>query len=120
MIPSIVDWRITSSCDMNCPFCYGPKGIKSIDKNDAMRVIEMLHEIGIETICITGGEPLLYPYIVDVMRVINEKGMKIFLSTGGNLYLEYKDRIEKYLTKLSLPLDGYVPEVHALNGRTEV
>lgn len=119
MIPSIIDWRVTSTCDMNCPFCYGPKNIKSMEENEAIKVIDILHKMGIETICISGGEPLLYPNIVEIMKIINEKGMDIFLSTGGNYYLEYRDKIEKYITKLSLPLDGCTAEIHSLNGRTE-
>lgn len=119
MIPSIIDWRITSECDMDCPFCYGPKKIKAMEKDEAIKVINTLHDMGIETICITGGEPLLYPYIMEIMKKINEKGMNIFLSTSGNHYLEYVDKIEEYITKLSLPLDGCTAKIHSLNGRTE-
>jgi DNA-binding Lrp family transcriptional regulator/MoaA/NifB/PqqE/SkfB family radical SAM enzyme len=118
MIPSVVDWRITSACDMNCPFCYGPKGIRSMNREDAISTINLLHNMGVETICISGGEPLLHENIVEILKTINSKGMGIFLSTGGNLYLKYKDAIENYLTKLSLPLDGYSAEIHTLNGRT--
>jgi MoaA/NifB/PqqE/SkfB family radical SAM enzyme len=104
---------------MDCPFCYGPKNIKAMEKDEAIKLINILHDMGIETICISGGEPLLYPNIMEIMKLINEKGMDIFLSTGGNYYLDYRDKIEKYITKLSLPLDGCTAEIHSLNGRTE-
>ena len=107
MIPSTVDWRITSACNLNCPFCYGPKGIKSITKENAIEIVDKLSQLGTETVCISGGEPLLYPYVLDVMKAIKNKGMSIYLSTGGNFYQDHRDELEQYVTKLSLPLDGY-------------
>jgi MoaA/NifB/PqqE/SkfB family radical SAM enzyme/DNA-binding Lrp family transcriptional regulator len=119
MIPLIVDWRVTSACIMECPFCYGPKKINSMSKSDALSVVEKLGNLGVETICISGGEPLLYPHIVEVMKAINDYDIKIFLSTCGSLYLKKRKQIEDYIIKLSLPLDGYSPEIHLLNGRLE-
>ena len=119
MIPSVLDWRITSSCSMDCGFCYGPKGIESVGRDDAFRVIDKIHQIGVDTVCITGGEPLQYPFIVDLMKDINSRGMGIFLSTEGDQYLEFRKDIEKFLTKLSVPIDGPNAEMHSYCGRSE-
>jgi len=115
--PSVVDWRITSECDYNCPCCFGSKGIHHLDLKHAKDIIDKLYAIKIRAICVSGGEPLRYPYIDDVLSYIHDRGMDIYLSTNGNHFWEHKEIIEKCVSKLSLPLDGYSQEIHARNGR---
>lgn len=117
--PHVVDWRITSACDLECPFCYGPKRIKALSLPDAMQVAKTIVENNINTVCYSGGEPLLYPHLQELSRYFYENGVKVFLSTDANFFEKHRLWIEKYITKLSLPLDGHTPDTHARAGRTE-
>lgn len=119
MRPNIVDWRITSRCNMNCPFCYGPRGIGDMNLEGSLQVVDKLYELGVSTVCISGGEPLLFPYIREVLRGLRHVGIEVFLSTTGHKYLEFKNDIEPTLKKLSLPLDGATELEQVKSGRTK-
>jgi MoaA/NifB/PqqE/SkfB family radical SAM enzyme/DNA-binding Lrp family transcriptional regulator len=114
----VVDWRITSDCDHSCPSCFGPKGIPYLDIEQAKRLVDKLQSGGVTTICISGGEPLRYPYIDDVLKYVHENDLRIYLSTNGNHVCEHKDVIERCVSKLSLPLDGPSQDIHSRTGRS--
>ena len=65
-----VDWRITSECDHSCRCCFGPKGIPYLNLENAKKVIDILFEEGVNTVCISGGEPLTYPHIDNILTYI--------------------------------------------------
>ncbi len=81
---SVVDWRITCACDHTCRCCFGPKGIAHLDLYDAKKIVDKLQEQGVNAVCISGGEPLVYPYIDEILTYLNNKGIEIYLSTNGN------------------------------------
>ena len=127
MIPQIVDWRITANCNQNCLYCYATDyadgGIISNVVNDE-KIIEKILQIGCEAVCISGGEPLLDEggeRAFRIIKALKEQGLKIFLSTNGTnfLRLEEKYEISRYLSKLSLPIDGYDEESSKKNGHAE-
>lgn len=117
--PAVVDWRITSACDLACPFCYGPKKIKAPSIEDALTVANHIIRADISTVCLSGGEPTLYPFIEEIASLFFHHHVKVFLSTDGNFFEANRKWIEKYVTKLSLPIDGHTPMLHAASGRSE-
>ncbi len=114
---AIVDWMITSECDYACRCCFKPKNIPDLDLECAKKVVDILHRLYIKTICISGGEPLKYRYIDEMLKYIYEKGIKVCLSTNGEHFWNHKEPIEHYVNRLSLSLDGSTNEIHSENGR---
>lgn len=112
---SIIDWRITSKCNNNCEFCYGNKGINTTQNFD--KIIENIKKSGCEAVCITGGEPLLEDKVYYILEKLHNLGISIYLSTNGTNYMLNKNKIEPYISKLSLPLDGYDNFSNTINGR---
>lgn len=115
----VVDWRITSQCNCSCEFCYASENRKALSNEDIMKIAEKICAIGVRYVCVSGGEPLLCPALPEVIKYFYEHGVKVFLSTNGSLYLERVDKIEPYIHKLSLPLDGYDAKSNTCGGRPE-
>ena len=82
MIIENVDWQISSRCNRNCSYCYGPKKENELSIVQAKKIVDLLKSQGIKQIGITGGEPLLYPYIEELINYIYDCGIKIYLSTN--------------------------------------
>lgn len=75
-------------CNFNCRYCYSPNS--SLLKNELTRkeirdVIVQARELGAKKIIILGGEPSLYPYILDKIRFIKSLGLDIEIFTNGSL-----------------------------------
>ncbi len=76
----------TSICNMACDGCYreNDTGHKSWE--------EICHDLDVfqklrtaDCVSIAGGEPLMYPHIVDLVREVKRRGLKPILNTNGQL-----------------------------------
>lgn len=120
MSVKIIDWRITSCCNNTCGFCYAASDLKSVTSAQAEEVIRAIYKTNCDTVCITGGEPLLNAdYAIEVMRKLQGLGITIFLSTNGTNYINNINSIEPLISKLSIPLDGFCEKTNQINGRSQ-
>lgn len=113
----IIDWRITSKCNCSCEYCYASNNISEMSLEDADKIIKKIIESKCGTVCISGGEPLLNSNCIRIIKKLYSYGISVFLSTNGTLFMEHRNEIEKYISKLSLPLDGYDVKSNGVNGR---
>jgi len=71
----VVEFAITNACIAKCTFCeiwkQQPKVF--VEKEKALQVIDRLAEIGTSHVTITGGDPLLHPDVVDIVRRATER-----------------------------------------------
>ena len=124
MHPNIIDWRITANCNQSCLYCYATDYVDGGITSDAISdeaIIEKILQLGCDIVCISGGEPLLDEggeRAFRIIKALKEQGINIFLSTNGTNYMQLEEKygISKYLSKLSLPIDGYDYESSKKNG----
>ena len=68
--------------------------------------IDQLKPLGLLTVVLTGGEPLLNPDLVEIARYSKGKNIKVILSTNGLLLGEkYKECID-YVDEIVVSIDG--------------
>lgn len=76
--------EVTDECDLSCPGCYRKKmeGHRSLEevKKDIILCKKLTNCDGM---AISGGEPLQYPHIVEVVDFIRSNEMKPVLLTNG-------------------------------------
>ena len=76
--------EVTDECDLTCDGCYrsrlaGHRPLEEIKKD-----ISMCHEITrCDAMAIAGGEPLIYPHIVEVVEHIASRNIKPVILTNG-------------------------------------
>lgn len=81
---------ITGKCNLNCLHCFNAKDNAPLNTElsyeDVINILDQAREIGIQAFTITGGEPLVHPRFLDIVRAIYERDMFIFeLNTNGLL-----------------------------------
>lgn len=103
--------QVTSKCNLNCGFCFRRLNIVEVGTEKLCKTVSQLKEIGVETIILTGGEPLLRDDIVDIFKFIKKNNMKTVLQTNGLLLKEKLKELSPYLDWLSLSLDGDNSEI---------
>ena len=107
--------EITNCCNMKCRHCMNGSNDKEINKGftreNIKKLLEELYENKTEKIYISGGEPLLYPYIDEVILYANSLGMKVTLATNGLEIPKHLDAIKKGVQLVSVSLDG-IGETH--------
>lgn len=114
----VIDFHITGICNLKCPFCCGTsKVLKGPSFFDVKLAINKLLKIGVTTVVLTGGEPLIRKDLPKIIRYMYGKGLEIYLSTNGLLLLDNLNKIKKYISCLGLPLDGHTETLSHKMGR---
>ena len=90
----VINYHITSVCNYHCQYCFVGFQERTPAKETAFKIIEEIHKFFIKSgikggrINIAGGEPLLYPYLTDVINQANSLGLKVSIITNGSLLTE--------------------------------
>jgi len=109
-LPEEIQIELTTRCNLNCPWC-GRKQTKDksavIDKIKLKEFIKTLK--GIKKVrFVGGGEPLLYPDLVEIIRFGKRYIPNVSLTTNGVL-LDKKiisELVESGLSDIAVSLDG--------------
>ncbi|MBE3594166.1 MAG: anaerobic ribonucleoside-triphosphate reductase activating protein [Candidatus Carbobacillus altaicus] len=86
----------TSGCRLRCPFCHNAAlQKKQPPRTSVAAILRFLRERQgvLESVAITGGEPLLWPDMESFMRSVRALGYRIKLDTSGDV----PDRLERLL-----------------------
>jgi MoaA/NifB/PqqE/SkfB family radical SAM enzyme len=110
-----IDFHVTSRCSLECPYCWGPLGVRAVSTATARRIIERVKELRIRRIVFTGGDPLQRPDIGPLLHHARRLGLEVALSTTGDRLSEgFLRSYGRDIDLISLPLDGSCEEVNAL------
>ena len=86
----VIVWNITRACNLDCSFCYydadkNPSGKDYLDFKLAKHIIEQLRQAQIKFVLLSGGEPLLYPEIFNLLKKLTSFSIQVGISTNGTL-----------------------------------
>lgn len=109
-------FEITNLCNMSCKHCMNNSGVdyeQVLEKEEIKQLFKELHNHQIMQLYISGGEPLLYCGIDEVLQYAHSLGMKIVLATNGLAINNHLSTIKNCVDTVSVSLDG-IEETHDL------
>jgi len=108
-----VDFHVTSECNQECPYCWGPQNFEHpVDTETALAIVRKIAAIGAKRVVFTGGDPLLRPDIGSLIECASSEGLEVALSTTGDeLTRDFLVEFGPSIDLISLPLDGASEEV---------
>ena len=114
-----VCWNITAKCNQNCKYCHRFLNVNDLNYENNERILKNLIHEGIKEITWTGGEALLYPNVVPLMKLAKENGIKNKLITNGLLLAQsnHKEEICDNLDYLVLSIDSIDNQTNLELGR---
>lgn len=82
-----VNLHITDTCNCSCRHCFAHfSESKPLSVDDWKRVVDnCISETKVTEFNIAGGEPLLYPALIDLVQYIRDKGIDVSIITNGIL-----------------------------------
>lgn len=111
---------LTNKCNMRCLYCRPASGDKTVlqtaKPEELLYLLSIFIEAGIKKIRLTGGEPLLFPGIIDFIKhiAILPKLEKIAMTTNGILLQQYSESLIKSgLGSINVSIDALTPSVFA-------
>lgn len=115
----------SKSCNMKCPYCYvkfhnSTKNVKEVlpewgtppSLKRSIAVVERMCELGIQMITFSGGDPMIYPWIGELITFAAQLGILVHVDTNGiGLKPAQYDLLLDKAFMIGMPLDGPL-EVH--------
>jgi len=76
-MPFQIGWDITHNCNLRCKHCFFTaeqlSDKSSFTKEEAVSFVEYLAKKKVFHLSLAGGEPLLYPHLIDVIENSHKK-----------------------------------------------
>ena len=116
--PGFCQIAVTNACNAGCRFCsfprVAPEDWLMADPARLFRGLEVLKDRGVGYLCLTGGEPLLYPALLPALGRARDLGMHTLLCTNGwRLTPAYIRELKTAgLKTLIVSIDGPTAAVH--------
>lgn len=115
-------WYLSFRCNLACAHCSVGSSpwvdtSGDLDTDECLRVIEQMAELQVRAALLTGGEFLIRPDALRILRALAERGIAAGLETNGILYppgfLELAGEMQtRGLLGITVSLDGGTPETH--------
>lgn len=84
--PRYVVWELTLACDQTCAHCGSRAGDArdfELSTEEALQVVEQLHEMGTRDVVLIGGEAYLHEGFLEILQALKQCGIRPGLTTGG-------------------------------------
>jgi MoaA/NifB/PqqE/SkfB family radical SAM enzyme len=87
--PGFCQIAVTNACNARCRFCSFPRVALAerlmAEPSRLFRGLKVLQARGIRYICLTGGEPLLYPALLPTLARARDLAIQTIVCTNGSL-----------------------------------
>lgn len=106
---------LTRNCNLRCNFCYAKEGgyvrNDNIDYEQLKKIIDLCDCAGAEYVVFVGGEPSLYPKLVNILKYIKSRKYKMIptMATNGIALKDMnycKQLIDNGLSYIDISLKG--------------
>lgn len=108
--------NLTDACNLNCGYCHAYGGDSAaLPLSTVRKVLDEAAAMGGVTILLTGGEPMLYPHLEEVLAGCRDRGLSCKIATNG---ASIGDRevalLKRYgVRSLQISLDTMDPDLYA-------
>lgn len=114
--PRQISVALTNACDLSCSHCYAPKKKATLDFSLLTQWLLELDKNGAMGIGFGGGEPTLYPRLVELLEFTATKtGLAVTMTTHGHRLTS--DHL-KHLHFIRVSMDGVGSTYEKIRGRS--
>ncbi len=89
---STIYFYLTGGCNLKCRHCWiepkyqaGERSFPALDLDLFKSIIEQAKPLGLSSVKLTGGEPLLHPQIQEILELIRAQNLNLSVETNGLL-----------------------------------
>ena len=118
-----INIHVLEACNFRCRQCFFKFGTKKLlPVEDWKKIIDnCIAGANVTEFNIAGGEPMLYPGLVELVQYIRDKGVKVSLITNGSLMdEEWVKNCAGMFETIGFSVDSINDETERLEGATEM
>lgn len=109
---ALIQLQYNYTCNFKCKHCaiekFKQKKGRTLTVADVKRIADQADAMGLASICISGGEPLIFPDLKDIIDAIGPERFVISMDTNGWLLNEEKIKwlVDNGVDRIHLSMDG--------------
>ena len=122
LTPEHVVLELTHRCPLRCSHCYLDAGHgPTMDFPRLSRLLgQLVDEIGLRSVQLTGGEPFLYAKLGEIVNFLTGRGVPIQITTSGIVFNESSKAVLNSLTSrrnsVQVSVDGFKQSHNNIRG----
>lgn len=115
-------WYLSFRCNLACAHCSVQSSpwvdtSQDLKTDECMRIIDQMKELNVRTALLTGGEFLIRPDALQILRALFERGIDVGLESNGihfppGFLALAKEMQAKNMFSMTVSLDGGTRETH--------
>lgn len=113
--PHVLVLPIGTSCNLNCEYCYS-SSTNQLNLAKRLSILKEASDLGIENICIGGGEPLIQPEFKTIMEAAGKMGFTLTIATNAikldNKTLNFLDKLKSKGCRIFIHVNYEPPETY--------
>lgn len=119
---ALVQLEYNYRCNFKCKHCaiekFKQKQNRTLTVADIKRIADQIDAMGLASICISGGEPLIFPDLKEIIEAIGPKRFVISMDTNGYMLSEEKVKwlVAMGVDRVHLSIDGLESNHDAFRG----
>ena len=110
-----IEVEFSLKCNFHCRYCYlqGRSGGEGgLTPDEGRSVISQARDLGARKLIVLGGEPMLYPPILEMLAYGREQGLQVEIFTNGSrIDRRTAERLFDLGVRVVLKRNSFVPEV---------
>ena len=118
----IVHLHPTRLCNLACLHCYsesGPKQKAALDLEPLRQALPLLKAEGYDQISLSGGEPLTYAPLIQLIDHAHENGFRVTMITNGLFPAKRIDDVVSRLDGVAISFDGLAATHNLMRARAD-
>lgn len=113
-----VCWNITNMCNKSCEYCFRELYEETQSRETNLGILDNLIQMGIKRITFSGGEPFMYPHLLELIKKAHDAGIKCYVVSNGSLLNESNiQECLEFVDKISFSCDSPRNYVNEQSGR---
>jgi len=106
-LPSKIHILLTQRCNYHCKYCYNDNNNHELDILTLKTYLDILNDQGVLQLAVGGGEPLLYPHLMEFLQYASDYRFVINITTNGHLInKDLASRMKDYVNSIQVSLNG--------------
>lgn len=104
---------LSDICNYNCVFCSHDFNIcrnLDIPLGFLEECVKVFASLGGKMIHYTGGEPLIFPHLLEIMKLSKSLGLKNALTTNGSMLPLQPEKFYSLVNSLNISVPSFIPE----------
>lgn len=123
---NVINFHFTNCCNYKCVYCFAKSKnkAKELSFEECMQVVDMIQEYFVENnisdgrINLVGGEPLVSPFIQELIDYCFQKGIQVSIVTNASLLsCDFVQKNKNKLYMIGISVDSLIEKTNLKIGR---